>query len=1011
MRLLPAVLLASVLPWSASGQTYTISTFAGGGLPVKISGTSASLGPGIPQVIASDRAGSVFFVDQDTVLRLDATTGVVTLVAGDGTCGSSGDNGPATSAQLNAPTGLAVDTAGNLYIADNWNSRIRKVSNGVITTVAGNGTPGFSGDNGPATSAQLDGPYAIAADSSGNLYITDSDRVRKVSNGVITTVAGNGTLGFSGDNGPATSAQLNIPVGVAVDPAGNLYIADSWNNRIRKVSNGVITTVAGNGTGGFSGDNGPAVSARLDFTGVAVDSAGNVYIAGSATSRIRKVSNGVITTVAGNGTGGFSGDNGSAISAQLNYPGGVAVDSAGNVYIADSGNSRIRKVSNGVITTVAGGGMQLGDSGPATSAQVYGPTGVAVDPAGNLYMADTFDNRIRKVSNGVITTVVGNGTPGFSGDGGPATSAQLTGPLGVAVDSAGNLYIADSGNYRIRKVSNGVITTVAGSGGPGYPLIGDNGPAVRAQLNPFGIAVDSGGNVYIADVGNNRMRKVSNGVITTVAGNGTSGSGDDNGPATSAQLDGPWGVAVDAAGNLFIADVGNNRIREVSNGVITTVAGTGAQGFSGDDGPATSVQLNAPTGVAVDLAGNLYIADRNNNRIRKVSGGVMTTVAGNGTLGFSGDNGPATGAQLNYPRGVAVDSAGDVYMADVGNNRIRILTPVGSSCTYSVSPTSLQAPASGGNLTVSIQTTTSCSWTVSGFWSWISVSGASSGTGSVNVTLVVYPNNSGATLSAAVVIAGVSVTVTQPAVATAPLPPIKSVVNAASYIGGSVSPGEMVTLFGTAMGPATAAFATTDPATGKLATTIGGVQVLFNGIPAPVIYASSTQVSAVVPYEMAPAVSLSVWIKYAGQTSNTYQLFSGATAPGLFTQNASGSGPGAILNEDNSVNGPGNRAAKGSIVQVFMTGEGLTSPPSVTGAITTATLPPPQVTPAPLLAVGVTINGQPALYVYAGEAPGLVAGMMQLNVQIPANAPSGDLAILVSVGGNTSQKGVTVSVQ
>jgi uncharacterized protein (TIGR03437 family) len=237
------------------------------------------------------------------------------------------------------------------------------------------------------------------------------------------------------------------------------------------------------------------------------------------------------------------------------------------------------------------------------------------------------------------------------------------------------------------------------------------------------------------------------------------------------------------------------------------------------------------------------------------------------------------------------------------------------------------------------------------------------------------------------------------------------VVNAASYIGGSVSPGEMVTLFGTAMGPATAAFATTDPATGKLATTIGGVQVLFNGIPAPMIYASSTQVSAVVPYEMAPAVSLSVWIKYAGQTSNTYQLFSGATAPGLFTQNASGSGPGAILNEDNSVNGPGNRAAKGSIVQVFMTGEGLTSPPSVTGAITTATLPPPQVTPAPLLAVGVTINGQPALYVYAGEAPGLVAGMMQLNVQIPANAPSGDLAILVSVGGNTSQKGVTVSVQ
>jgi uncharacterized protein (TIGR03437 family) len=255
--------------------------------------------------------------------------------------------------------------------------------------------------------------------------------------------------------------------------------------------------------------------------------------------------------------------------------------------------------------------------------------------------------------------------------------------------------------------------------------------------------------------------------------------------------------------------------------------------------------------------------------------------------------------------------------------------------------------------------------------------------------------------------ASITVTLT----VTAPLPTIKGVTNAASYATGAVSPGELVTIFGTAIGPATAASATTDPATGKLATTIGGVQVLFNGTAAPMIYASSTQVSAVVPYEMAPAASPSVWIKYAGQASNAYQLTTATTAPGLFTQNASGSGPGAILNQDNSVNGPGNRAAKGSIVQVYLTGEGQTSPPSVTGAITTATLPAPQVTPAPLLAVGVTVNGQPALYVYAGEAPGLVAGMMQINVQIPVNAPSGDLPILVSVGGNASQSNVTASVR
>jgi uncharacterized protein (TIGR03437 family) len=247
---------------------------------------------------------------------------------------------------------------------------------------------------------------------------------------------------------------------------------------------------------------------------------------------------------------------------------------------------------------------------------------------------------------------------------------------------------------------------------------------------------------------------------------------------------------------------------------------------------------------------------------------------------------------------------------------------------------------------------------------------------------------------------------------TAPLPTINSVVNAASFINGPVSPGEIVTLFGTAMGPAAAAYANIDPSTGKLATTIGGVQVLFSGTAAPMIYASATQISAVVPYEMARVASPQVWIRYVGQTSNAYQLASATTMPGVFTQNASGSGPGAILNQNNTLNGPGNPAAKGSIVQLFMTGEGQTSPQGVTGAITTATLPAPQVTPAPLLPVAVLINGQPALWTYAGEAPGLAAGLMQLNVQIPPTAQSGvPNSITVSIGPNMSQTGVTVSVQ
>jgi uncharacterized protein (TIGR03437 family) len=322
----------------------------------------------------------------------------------------------------------------------------------------------------------------------------------------ISTIAGSGTAGFSGDNGPATSAQLRYPFGVAVDAAVNIYIADYNNNCVRKVSNGVITTVAGNGTQGSSGDGFSAVSAELvSPTGVAIDSAGNLYIAGFDGS-IRKVSNGVITTVVGseNGLSPTLGDNGPATLAELSEPQGIAVDSTGNLYIADTGDNRIRKVSKGVITTVAGGGAEVGDNISALAASLNQPTGIAVDSAGNLYIADRNNYRIRKVSNGIITTVAGSGTAGFSGDNGPATSAKLNLPSGIAVDSTGNLYIADVSNYRIRKVSNGVITTIAGNGKALFS--GDYGPATSAQLTPLSLALDSVGEIYVSDYFNNRIR-------------------------------------------------------------------------------------------------------------------------------------------------------------------------------------------------------------------------------------------------------------------------------------------------------------------------------------------------------------------------------------------------------------------------------------------------------------------------------------------------------------------------
>ena len=343
----------------------------------------------------------------------------------------------------------------------------------------------------------------------------------------------------------------------------------------------------------------------------------------------------------------------------------------------------------------------------------------------------------------------------------------------------------------------------------------------------------------------------------------------------------------------------------------------------------------------------------------------------------------ATTLSFSYQAGNANPTPGTVNISGGGASLGFSAAVTSGSDWLSVSPTSGTTPTTGtATLTVTV---TPGNLTAAQYIGTILISGAGGATGStvINVNLAV----------------------------TAPLPTINSVVNAASFIKGAISPGEIITIFGTAIGPATAAYASIDPSSGKLLTTIGGVQVLFNGTPAPMIYASSTQVSAIVPYEMAPFASPTVLIKYVGQTSNGYLLTSATTVPGLFAQNSQGSGPGAILNQDNSVNGPGNAAAKGSIVQVFMTGEGATSPASVTGKITTATLPPPQVTPAPLLAVGVLINGQPATWQYAGEAPGMAAGLMQLNVQIPLNAQSGPLPIVVSIGGNFSQTGVTVSVQ
>lgn len=725
-----------------------VQTIAGGG-PNNLPALKASMGS--PTSIALDGAGNVFITDlySNRVYKV-AAAGNVAVVAGNGARGgiSNGDGGPAITAKLTYPTGVAVDTFGNIFIADRTYCRVREVSAtaGNISTVAGTGTCFYFGDGVPAISAALNDPSGVAVDSSGNLFIADSNNclIREVSGstGVISTVAGTppdstGLLhcGNTGDGGPAISAKVGFVNGLAVDGSGNIFIADPSSCVVRKISasTGIISSVAGTGTCGYSGDGGLATSATVNAPyGVVVDRSENVFIADTSNCVIRKVSssNAQISTVAGDHAVGcgYSGDGGLATSAQLNQPYGVAVDSSGDIFIADYKNSAIREVSasNGSISTFAGVAVPdpnrsghliglpalSGDGYLATDGELgflndtpYG-AGLATDSSGNVFIADTANNAIRKVSaaTGIMTTVAGNGLIGYSGDGGPATAAQLFYPRDVAVDGSGNIFIMDTGNCVVRKItaSTGIITTVAGTPPDSAGIYhcdfsGDGGPATSAQLYPIdllipagAVAVDSAGNIFIADTGNSVIREVSasTGIINTVAGIPLSipVGGGDGGPATSATLFAPYGVAVDKAGNIFIADTNDYAIREVMavNGNIYTVAGNIAlgQGFSGDGGPASSAQLRSVFGgLFLDAAGNLFIPDPANCVIREVSGstGNISTVAGtfnrNGTYfcGYAGDGGPALSAVFDNPSAVGAGTSGDLVVLD----GIRVRTVAG----------------------------------------------------------------------------------------------------------------------------------------------------------------------------------------------------------------------------------------------------------------------------------------------------------------------------------------------
>ena len=605
-----------------------------------------------------------------------------------GDAGASSSDGPGGSARFVNPWGVAVDAGGNLYVADTDNHTIRKIApGGVVTTLAGKA--GVSGSiDGTGTNALFYQPQGVAVDGSTNLYVADTGNytIRKITpTGVVTTLAGLAGS-FGTNNASGSSARFYEPEGIAVNASGSLiYVADTWNHLIRQVTSaGAVTTLAGSPNNAGT-NNGTGTAARFNQPqGIAVDGAGNLYVGDTGNQTIRKITAaGAVTTLAGSPTN-YGSANGTGGSATFWDTQGVALDSATNIYVADSFNNTIRKITpGGAVTTLAGTAGTSGSlDGAGGAASFWQPTSVAVDPSGNIFVADSANGTIREIVGTTVSTFAGAASTGSNdGTGG---GARFSGPSGAAIDSAGDSYIADTGNGTIRMATPaGVVTTLAGSAGNFGTNDGTGGSA--RFYGPQGIAANAAGSlVYVADTASHTIRKVtSGGAVTTLAGaGGTNGISDGSG--RNGLFNYPQGVAVDISGNLYVADTWNHTIRKVSPaGAVTTLAGfPGSYGDldSGGLGQGTNIaRFYCPSGVAVDTSGNVYVADTRNHSVRMVTpAGVVTTIAGmSGTWGSAdGTNG---GARFYLPESISVDAAGNLYVLDSGNHTLRQITPSGTN--------------------------------------------------------------------------------------------------------------------------------------------------------------------------------------------------------------------------------------------------------------------------------------------------------------------------------------------
>ncbi len=832
-----------------------------------------------------------------------------------------------------------------------------------------------------------------AADRVGNIYLVGGGtfmggaKVWKVgTDGMLMPFAGQGSGFLSpGDRMPAVLAGSLYVDAIAMDASGNVFLASGPNgftrtSLYRVTPDGMIAIYLVTPT------NWTAIDA------LSTDTAGNLYvlpvtgvseITASMVVKIAPdltmttVSQMPATAMVSDEVGDLylanrytsqivKVDTSGKVSqlAQMDSIARLALDGKGNLYVSQDNLATVEMVApNGSITAVAGTGVSgySGDGGPATQAELGQPTTLTVDPAGNLYIADS---RLRRVdTNGIIHTAAGCAC---GGDGVPIAWVRTGFPLGVAVDAQGGVYYSDRATHIVRRIgTDGTATVVAGNGESGFS--GDNGPARQARLAaPAGLALDSAGNLYIAEEQGNRIRRVSpDGTIRTVAGNGISAWSGDGGPATAASVAAPDGVAVDAAGNIYIADTATHRIRKVTaDGIIHTIAGSDQYGLAGDGGPATQALLINPRMLALDRAGNLLIADSAAHVVRKITpAGIIQRVAGTGQAASGGDGGAATAAEVWSPWGIAVDAAGNILIGETGARHVRMVDHNGVISTLvSTSAYSLATDATGR------------------IWFGGGTVGVASQTG--------------------------------PPFALPPLIYDGGFTNAAMPQTSAVAPGEIVSIYGAGLAPGTPV--TGAVSAGVLQTEIGGVRVLFDGIPAPLLYVGSGvdtegltagQINAVVPYEVAGKTTVTVMVEYQGMSSNPVTLDVVPAVPAIFLVPLAGVQPVlAATNQNGTRSGPGNPATAGSIISLYGTGAGEMNPPATDGRLTGSSLTSPQ------LRVSASIGSRMLGVTYAGDAPGFVSGALQVNVQLPDDLLTGYYYLELRVGNAISGTGTLFTI-